>query len=89
MKVYLDDDTAAGVLVQLLTKAGYDVSIPRDANMVGADDPVHLTNAIREARTMLSGNHDDFEALHDLIMQAGGHHPGSSSFAATTIRTAT
>jgi hypothetical protein len=44
--------------------------------MAGSDDPVHLTHAIRENRVLFTGNHDDFEALHDLIMQAGGHHPG-------------
>lgn len=25
---------------------------------------------------MLTRNNDDFEQLHDLILQAGGHHPG-------------
>jgi predicted nuclease of predicted toxin-antitoxin system len=76
MRIYVDDDTAAGVFVQLLVKAGHDVVIPRDADLLGADDPAHLTHAIREGRVMLSGNHHDFEALHDLIMQARGHHPG-------------
>lgn len=76
MRLYLDDDTAAVLLMRLLKQFGHDVQIPREAGMPGADDPIHLTHAIREARVMLSGNHGDFEALHDLIMQASGHHPG-------------
>lgn len=76
MRFYLDDDTASAFLVKLLNQSGHDVQIPRDANTAGADDPVHLTHAIREDRVMLSGNHADFEALHDLILQARGHHPG-------------
>jgi hypothetical protein len=42
----------------------------------GEDDAVHFTCAIRDQRILLSGNHDDFENLHDLVLVAGGHHPG-------------
>jgi hypothetical protein len=52
------------------------VQIPAEVAMSAADDPVHLTRAIRERRVMLSANHDDFEDLHDLILQAEGHHAG-------------
>jgi predicted nuclease of predicted toxin-antitoxin system len=74
MRLYLDDDMASGLLVKLLQQAGHDVQIPGDVTMSGADDPVHLTRAIRERRVILSANHDDFEDLHDL--KAEGHHPG-------------
>ncbi len=40
------------------------------------DDPVHLTHSIREDRVLLTGNHRHFKVLHDLVIQAGGHHPG-------------
>lgn len=76
MRCYLDDDSAAAILVQLLSQAGHDVLIPSAVGMTGAVDPVHLTFAIRENRVLLSGNYDDFEDLHDLLMQAQGHHPG-------------
>ena len=75
MRLYLDDDTASALLVRLLSQSGHDVQTPRNAGMSGADDPIHMTHAIREGRVMLSGNHADFAALHDLILQAGGHHP--------------
>jgi hypothetical protein len=44
--------------------------------MSGASDPSHLTHAVRESRVLLTANYDDFEELHDLIMQSAGHHPG-------------
>jgi predicted nuclease of predicted toxin-antitoxin system len=76
MRLYLDDDSVDAVLVRLLQREGHDVLIPANVALVGAYDPVHLTRAIREDRVFLSRNHDDFENLHDLIMQASGHHPG-------------
>lgn len=76
MRLYLDDDMASALLARLLSQAGHDVQVPDDVGMSGANDPVHLGYAIREHRVLLSGNHDDFEAPHDLIMQAQGHHPG-------------
>lgn len=76
MNVYLDDDSVATVLVRLLRQGGHDVRLPRDIGMAGAEDPVHLTCAIREERVLLTANYDDFEDLHDLVLQAQGHHPG-------------
>jgi hypothetical protein len=40
------------------------------------DDPVQLGHAISEIRVLITGNHDDFEDLHDLILISGGHHFG-------------
>ena len=44
--------------------------------MVAAEDPVHLTHAIRNGRQCLTRNYEDYEVLHNLIMQAQGKHPG-------------
>ena len=76
MRLYLDDDSADPRLAQLLRRAGHDVQRPTDVGMVGEDDPVHLAHAIREDRVCLSGNHHDFDNLHNLILVARGHHPG-------------
>lgn len=76
MMLYLDDDFAEALLVTLLRQVGHDVQIPADVGLVGEYDSVHLTHAIREDRALLSRNHDDFENLHDLIMQVQGHYPG-------------
>ena|SRR5690242_5218388 len=76
MKLYLDDDCAGKLLAQLLRKAGHDVQVPADAGLAGARDPVHLRHALREQRVLLSRNYQDFESLHELLMEAAGHHPG-------------
>ena len=76
MRLYLDDDSADPLLVRLLKQAGHDVLLPADIGLKGAEDPVHLTRAIRELQVLLTGNYDDFEDLHDLLMQGRGHHPG-------------
>jgi hypothetical protein len=76
MRIYLDDDVASAVLASLLRRAGHDTRLPADVGLSGEDDAVHLTQAIRESRALISGNHDDFEKLHYLVVESGGHHPG-------------
>ena len=76
MKLNLDDDIASGQMVQTLRRAGHDVRTPADAGLMGAPDPVHFRRAVREGRTILSRNYDDFEDLHLLILEAQGHHAG-------------
>jgi hypothetical protein len=76
MKLYLDDDSASGLMIQTLRRARHDVLTTAAAGLVGAPDPVHFRRAIREGRRLLSRNYDDFERLHFLIMEAQGHHPG-------------
>ena len=76
MRLYLDDDFADPLLVRLLRQAGHDVQTPSEAGLRGNDDAEHLTHAIDEDRICLTGNHDDFRNLHNLVMHAQGHHPG-------------
>jgi hypothetical protein len=76
VKLYLDDDSVDPLLVRLLRTAGHDVRLPGEIAQAGSHDAVHLRYAIREGRALLSGNHDDFAFLHDLILEAQGHHPG-------------
>lgn len=76
MNVYLDDDSARGLLIRLLAADGHDVAIPADAGLVGAADPVHLRYTIENSRILLTHNHRDFGDLHELVMASGGHHPG-------------
>ena len=76
MRLYLDDDSAAALLVRLLRNAGHDVQTPPTVGLAGQDDPIHLTWAIRENRVLLSRNYKDFEQLHLLIQQSQGRHAG-------------
>jgi len=76
MRIYFDDDIANSVLAALLRKAGHDVQTPADVGLAGSYDPVHLTHAIRDNRTLVSQNYDDFKQLHDLLMVGRGNYPG-------------
>lgn len=76
MRLYLDDDSADPHLVRLLRNAGHEVRVPADVNMSGQSDSVHLTHAIRDNWICLTRNFDDFEDLHNLVLESGGHHPG-------------
>jgi predicted nuclease of predicted toxin-antitoxin system len=76
MRLYLDDDTVHALLIRLLQRAGHDVARPADFGVSGESDPVHLRYAIRESRVLLSQNHEDFEDLHDLMIEGRGHHFG-------------
>ena len=76
MKLYLDDDTAAPLLAQLLRKAGHDVQIPADVGHAGDDDAVHFRYAATNDRVIVTGNHQHFLDLHLLVVDLKGHHPG-------------
>lgn len=76
MRLYLDDDLAYPLLAKLLGNAGHDVRLPITLGLRGSYDPVHLKYAIREQRSLLSGNDRDFRFLHELLREAQGHHPG-------------
>lgn len=76
MKLFLDEDSSVALLVTLLRKAGHDVESTHEVGRAGEADPAQFLYAIRAGRTLITRNHDDFEALHDLVRGAGGHHPG-------------
>lgn len=76
LRLYLDDDSVNAVMVQLLRREGHAVFLPSDFGLAGSKDPVHLSKAIREQLVLLSHNYDDFEVLHELLMDGQGHHPG-------------
>jgi DNA-binding response OmpR family regulator len=76
MRLYLDDDSVAAALVQALRRAGHDVRTPAEAGLTGAHEALHLRQALREDRALLSRNYDDFKALDLLIREAQGRHSG-------------
>jgi hypothetical protein len=76
MMLYIDDDSIARPLIQALRQAGHDVRTPAEAGLSGAHDALHLRQAIRESRALLSRNYDDFEALDWLVREAQGRHFG-------------
>jgi predicted nuclease of predicted toxin-antitoxin system len=75
MRLYLDDDCAGKLLLQLLRNAGHDVQVPADVGLIGRKDAVHLRNAIRDNRAIVTRNYQDFEDLHEVLMEGKDHHP--------------
>src|SRR5437899_1564901 len=76
MRIYVDEDLAAGHLIRFLEKAGHDVATPGGTGLLGRSDPAQLTFAIHENRVCLIANYEDYEELHLLLQEARGIHPG-------------
>jgi hypothetical protein len=76
MRLYVDDDCASKVLIADLRADGHDVQAPADVGLAGEDDSVHLRQAVREQRVLITRNYADFANLHELIIDALGHHSG-------------
>ena len=76
MKIYLDDDSVAGRLIPALRQAGHDVRTPTEIGMIGAHDALHLRQAIREGRSLVSRNYKDFEPINFLVQESKGRHTG-------------
>jgi hypothetical protein len=76
MRVYVDEDLAAGLLIRLLKNAGHDVETPAGTGLLGRSDAVQFTFAIHESRICLTANYGDYEDLHLLVREARGDHSG-------------
>ncbi len=72
LRLLLDEDSQAQLLVKLLTTAGHDVLTINKIGLTGCTDDVVLDYAIQENRILLTHNCDDFEELH----QANPSHSG-------------
>ncbi len=76
MKIYLDENLSSEPLAGILTSQGHSVDLPQFAGKLGKFDQVHLEFAIRNLLVMLTKDCDDFTELHQLVLTAGGEHPG-------------
>jgi predicted nuclease of predicted toxin-antitoxin system len=76
MNLYIDDDSVDPLLIRLLRQAGHDVQRPQDVGKMGNHDAVHMRHAVTTSRVLLSHNHRDFQFLHELLIDARGHHAG-------------
>ena len=72
LRLLLDEDSQAQLLVRLLIAAGHDVLIINEVDLAGSSDEVVLDYAREKNRILLTHNCDDFEDLH----QANPSHPG-------------
>jgi predicted nuclease of predicted toxin-antitoxin system len=75
MNLYLDDDSCATTLVELLVKDGHEVIVPSNAQ-IGQHDALHLLAAAEQEHCIVTRNYKDFHALHQLVIGTGGNHFG-------------
>jgi predicted nuclease of predicted toxin-antitoxin system len=66
LRLLLDEDTQAKLLVTLLKKAGHDVVTINDVNLTGKLDSVVLDYARQTNRILITQNCEDFDNLHNL-----------------------
>ncbi|NJL52026.1 MAG: DUF5615 family PIN-like protein [Hydrococcus sp. SU_1_0] len=72
LRLLIDEDSQAKLLVNLLRKAGHDVVTINELELSGSDDTVVLDCARKQERVLLTQNCQDFETLHQL----NSIHPG-------------
>ncbi len=76
MRFLLDENMRDPRLASRLRAQGHDPVLASDVGLLSAADPRVLIWAIAQAVPVLTRDSEDFEDLHDLLMAAGGHHPG-------------
>jgi predicted nuclease of predicted toxin-antitoxin system len=63
-------------LAARLQSAGHSPVLASDVGLVSVPDARVLAWAVAQACPVLTRDHEDFAALHDLVAAVGGHHPG-------------
>ena len=76
MRVLVDENMSSHRLAARLQSAGHDAVLATDVGLVSVADARVLAWAVAQDRPVLTRDHDDFTALHDLVVAVGGHHPG-------------
>lgn len=76
MRILIDENLGDPRLAMRLRAQGHDPVLPKEVGLLSAADARVLIVAISQGIPVLTRDSDDFEDLHDLVMAAGGHHPG-------------
>ena len=76
MRLLIDENMSDPRLASRLQAQGHGPVLAGDVGLLSATDARVLIWAIAQALPVLTRDSEDFEDLHDLIMAAGGHHPG-------------
>ena len=76
MRLLIDENMSDKVLASRLNAEGHDPVLAHDVGLLSATDARVLTKAIGQSLPVMTRDYGDFTDLHDLIMAAGGHHPG-------------
>jgi hypothetical protein len=73
---YFDEDAAEQALVQALRSRGFQVLIPYEVSLLGADDLVQLRWCAEKGCVLVSHNVSDFWRYHREFLTRGEPHSG-------------
>jgi predicted nuclease of predicted toxin-antitoxin system len=76
MRFLVDENLNSPQIVSRLRAQGHDPVLAGDVGLISASDPRVLIWAIAQTLPVLTRDAEDFQDLHELLMAAGGHHPG-------------
>jgi predicted nuclease of predicted toxin-antitoxin system len=76
MRLPVDENLCDRSLESRLRAQGHDHILAIDVGLRSFADPRVLIWAIGQGLPVLTQDSEDFEDLHDLVMAAGGDHPG-------------
>ena len=76
MRFLVDENMNSPQIASRLQAQGHHPALAGDVGLLSASDPRVLIWAISQALPVLTRDSQDFQDLHDLLMAAGGHHPG-------------
>ena len=76
MRLLIDENMSSRRLAARLQSAGHDVLLATDVGLASLADARVLAWAVAVARPVLTRDHEDFAALHDLVTAVGGRHSG-------------
>jgi predicted nuclease of predicted toxin-antitoxin system len=76
VRVSIDENMSSSRLATRLQTAGHDVVLATAVGLASMSDARVLAWAVARDRPVLTRDHEDFAALHDLVLAVGGHHPG-------------
>jgi predicted nuclease of predicted toxin-antitoxin system len=76
VRVLIDENMSSQRLAARLRSAGHDVVLATDVGLMSIADARVLAWAVAHRRPVLTRDHEDFTALHDLVVAVGGHHSG-------------
>jgi predicted nuclease of predicted toxin-antitoxin system len=76
MRLLLDENLSDRRLASRLQARGHEPVLAADVGLLAVTDARVSTWAITLGLPVLTRDSEDFADLHDLLMTAGGHHPG-------------
>jgi predicted nuclease of predicted toxin-antitoxin system len=76
VRVLLDENMSSRRLAARLHSAGHSAVLANDVGLASAALAWVLIWAVARACPVLTRDHEDFAALHNLVAAVGGHHAG-------------